>query len=217
MTIRVLLADDHLMVRDALAALIAREPDMEIVALARDGREAILHAQVQRPDIALLDVSMPEINGIEAASQLRRSVPQCRVIALTALPDDCFMAQMRAAGARAYVLKSESGTNLVATIREVVAGRDALAEQAVASSGASQPLLSRREREVLEQVAAGRRGRQIAEDMGVAVKTVDTYRRRIMQKLGLSSQTELVRYALALGVAPEPRGARHQREPKPGA
>jgi DNA-binding NarL/FixJ family response regulator len=203
MTIRVLLADDHIMVRDALAALLAREPDIELAGLASNGREAVLQAQALKPDLALLDVSMPELNGIEAAAQIRKFAPECRVIGLSALGDRCFVDQMVDAGARGYVLKSESALTLVEAVRAVHAGRTWLPAGQSAPARPGRTLLSRREREVLGRVATGRRGSQIAEDLGVAVKTVDTYRRRIMQKLGLQSQAELVRYALALGGASE--------------
>ena len=199
MSIRILLADDHTMVRDALAQLIGSQPDIEFVGLASDGREAVLQAKALRPDLALLDISMPGINGIEAAAQIRKYVPSCRVIALSALGDDCFVNQMIAAGAQGYVLKSESARTLVECIREVHEGRTCLPEGRSAGPRTGPALLSRREREVLNQIGQGRRGSQIATDMGVAVKTVDTYRRRIMQKFGLHSQSELVRYALALG------------------
>jgi DNA-binding NarL/FixJ family response regulator len=202
MAIRVLLADDHLMVRDALAQLIGAESDMALVGLAADGREAVLKVKALRPDVALLDISMPEINGIEAAAQIRKYVPECRVIALSALGDDCFVDQMVQAGAQGYVSKTESVQTLIESVRQVYAGQNWLPAGKPAPARPGRTLLSRREREVLGRIAEGRRGSQIATEMGVAVKTVDTYRRRIMQKLGLQSQSELVRYALVLGGGP---------------
>lgn len=199
MTIRVLLADDHIMVRDALAALVAAQGDMAVVAVASDGREATLKARALCPDVALLDLSMPQMNGIEAAAQIRRLVPGCRIIALSALGDDCFISQVVAAGAHGYVHKSESGQRLIETLRRVHAGERCVPEVATPLPKPGQTLLSAREREVLGRLASGARGSQIAQEMGVAVKTVDTYRRRMMQKLGLRSQSELVRYAMALG------------------
>ena len=199
MAIRILLADDHLMVRDALAAMLTAEPGIEMVALACDGREAVDRAVALSPDVALLDVSMPELNGIEAARQIRQLVPQCRVIALSALGELCFVKQMAAAGASGYVSKSESAVRLVQTIRQVYAGESCLAPNLASSVGSGRVLLSRREREVLRNIGCGRRGSEIAAALGVKVKTVDTYRRRIMQKLGLQSQAELMRYAVILG------------------
>ncbi|MFY9973831.1 MAG: response regulator transcription factor [Chromatiaceae bacterium] len=219
MRIRVLLADDHTMVREALAQLIGGEPDIELVGLASDGREAVIQAKALRPDLALLDISMPEINGFEAAAQIRKYVPGCRVIALSALGDDCFVNQMVAAGAQGYVLKSESAQTLVECIRKVHGGQICLPEVRSAAPRTGTTLLSRREREVLTRIGQGRRGSEIASDMGVAVKTVDTYRRRIMQKFGLNSQSELVRYALALGGGTETptHSQGPQRVGEPGA
>jgi DNA-binding NarL/FixJ family response regulator len=199
MSIRVLLADDHIMMRDALAQLLGAEPDIELVGLAADGREAVLKVKALRPDVALLDISMPEINGIEAAAQIRKYVPECRVIAVSALGDDCFVDQVVQAGARGYLSKNESAQTLIDSVRQVHAGRTWLPAGKPGPARPGRTLLSRREREVLGRIAEGRRGSQIATEMGVAVKTVDTYRRRIMQKLGLQSQSELMRYALALG------------------
>lgn len=199
MAIRILLADDHLMVRDALAAILAAEPGIEMVALACNGREAVDLAVAVRPDVALLDVSMPQVNGIEAAMQMRTLVPACRVIGLSALGECVFVKQMAAAGARGYVSKSESAVSLVETVRRVFAGDYCIAANPQTLAGAGRSLLSRQEREVLRRIGHGRRGCQIAEDLGVTVKTVDTYRRRIMQKLGLQSHIELMRYAVTLG------------------
>jgi DNA-binding NarL/FixJ family response regulator len=113
MSIRVLLADDHIMMRDALAQLLCAEPDIELVGLAADGREAVLKVKALRPDVALLDISMPEINGIEAAAQIRKYVPECRVIAVSALGDDCFVDQVVQAGAKGYLSKNESAQTLI--------------------------------------------------------------------------------------------------------
>jgi DNA-binding NarL/FixJ family response regulator len=153
-----------------------------------------------------MDVSMPTLNGIEAATLVRKAVPECRVIALSALGDDCFVSQMVEAGAKGYVVKSESPQVLVQAVRQVQAGGTWLPGAVAASVRPNRTLLSRREREVLGLIAAGRRGSQIALDLGVAIKTVDTYRRRTMTKLGLQSQTELVRYAVALGAVPQRTG-----------
>jgi len=207
MTIRVVLADDHIMVRDALAGVLAAAPDVELVGVAVDGHEALALAQSLRPDVLLLDVSMPNLNGIETCARVRKAVPGCRVIALTALNDECFVTQMVEAGAKGYVVKSESLAVLVAAVRQVHGGGTWLPQGPPSAARPGRTLLSRREREVLAQIASGQRGSQIAEALGVAIKTVDTYRRRMMTKLGLQSQTELVRYAVALGASPERPGA----------
>jgi DNA-binding NarL/FixJ family response regulator len=199
MTIRVLLADDHMMIRDALAQILKGAPDIEVVGLAANGREAVELAVSLRPDVAVLDVSMPLQNGIDAAAEICKRVPQCRVIALSALGDVCFVKQMADAGAVGYVQKSESADCLVRVLRLVHAGQSCLAGEPDTRARQGRALLSRREREVLRSIAVGRRGSQIADDLGITVKTVDTYRRRMMNKLGLQSQTELMRYAVALG------------------
>ncbi len=199
MTIRVLLADDHTMVRDALAGILRAEADIEVVGVASNGLEAVTQTQLLRPDVVVLDVSMPEMNGIEAAAGIRKAVPSCRVLALSALGDVCFVKQMVDAGAKGYLVKSESVNSLIQAVRHVHAGGVWLPDSAPLPLSTNRTLLSRREREVLGLIAVGRRASQIAGDLGVAVKTVDTYRRRMMHKLGLQSQTELVRYAVALG------------------
>jgi DNA-binding NarL/FixJ family response regulator len=199
MTIRVLLADDHTMVRDALAGMLRAEEDIEFVGVASNGLEAVTQTQLLRPDVVVLDVSMPEMNGIEAAACIRKAVPSCRVLALSALGDACFVNQMVEAGAKGYLVKSESVNSLIQAVRHVHAGGMWLPDNPPLPLRANRTLLSRREREVLGLIAVGRRASQIADDLGVAVKTVDTYRRRMMHKLGLQSQTELVRYAVALG------------------
>ena len=145
MAIRVVLADDHTMVRDALAGLLAARGDIDVVGLASDGREAVERVIASRPDVAVLDVSMPVLNGIEAAAQIRKLVPGCRVVALSALADDCFVKQMVNAGARGYILKSESGERLADTLTQVAAGRTCLPAQPPTQARPAKSLLSRRE------------------------------------------------------------------------
>lgn len=203
MTIRVVLADDHIMVRDALVGMLSAENDLEVVGVAADGYEALAQAQSLRPDVLLLDLSMPNLNGIETAVRVRKAVPACRVIALSALSDACFVKQMVAAGAKGYLDKGASLLSLAQAVRQVHGGGTWLPETLPPPAPPTRTLLSRREREVLACIAAGQRGSEIAELLGVAVKTIDTYRRRMMTKLGLQSQTELVRYAVALGATPE--------------
>jgi len=219
MTIRVVLADDHLMVRDALVGMLSAETDLAVVGVAADGYEALAQAQSLRPDVLLLDLNMPNLNGIETAARVRKAVPGCRVIALSALSDACFVTQMVAAGARGYLDKSASLSSLAQAVRQVHGGGTWLPETLPPPAPPARALLSRREREVLAYIAAGQRGSRIAQVLGVAVKTVDTYRRRMMAKLGLQSQTELVRYAVALGATPEPGrlAAASPRTPGAGA
>ncbi|TVQ87895.1 MAG: DNA-binding response regulator [Chromatiaceae bacterium] len=196
--IKVILADDHRMVRDGLGMILAREPDIEVCAYACDGADAITLAQAWKPDVVLMDVCMPGINGIEATLRIRKLLPRTRVVALSAQGERPFVMQMVEAGATGFVLKDQSVEILARAIRAVAAGDTWLPEVAVTSKRAEKRLLSRRESAVLGELATGKRAREVAESMGISSKTVDTYRRRIMSKLGLSSQAELLRYAVAL-------------------
>jgi DNA-binding NarL/FixJ family response regulator len=206
--IRVLLADDHRMVRDGLKALLAREDDIDVVALARDGAEALTLARAWKPDVVLLDICMPGTNGVDAAVRIRDGLPRTRVIALSAQGESAFMSQMIEAGAAGYVLKERSVEDLVGAIRTVAAGGTWLPSPAQLPRGPEKRLLSHREKVVLNELATGKRAAEVAAAMGISTKTVDTYRRRIMSKLGLDSQRDLVRYAMALHAGrspPEPR------------
>ncbi len=198
MSIKVLLADDHKMVREGLGALLSREPDIDVVAHASDGDEAITLAQAWKPDLVLMDICMPRMNGIEAAARIVKLLPRTRVIALSAQGERPFMSQMVEAGVQGFVLKDQSVSMLAEAIRTVMAGQTWLPDASEILSGPEKRLLSRRERVVLQELAAGKRAREVAEAMGISTKTVDTYRRRMMTKLGLESQAELVKYAVGL-------------------
>ncbi|MCG6941344.1 MAG: response regulator transcription factor [Thiohalocapsa sp.] len=208
MTITVVLADDHKMIRESLGALLSRETDIRVVAFASDGSEAITLAQAWKPDIVLMDVCMPGVDGIEAAQRIVKLLPRTRVIALSAQGERPFVSQMVEAGVQGYVLKDESVATLAHAIRTVARGQSWLPEAGEILSGPEKRLLSRRERLVLKGLAEGKRAREVAEVMGISTKTVDTYRRRMMSKLGLESQAELVKYAVALhtGVGTGMRG-----------
>jgi DNA-binding NarL/FixJ family response regulator len=198
MSIKVLLADDHKMVREGLGALLSREPDIDVVAHASDGDEAITLAQAWKPDLVLMDICMPRMNGIDAAARIVKLLPRTRLIALSAQGERPFMSQMVEAGVQGFVLKDKSVSTLAEAIRTVMAGQTWLPDASEILSGPEKRLLSRRERVVLQELAAGKRAREVAEAMGISTKTVDTYRRRMMTKLGLESQAELVKYAVGL-------------------
>jgi DNA-binding NarL/FixJ family response regulator len=198
MAITVVLADDHKMIRECLGAMLSEEPDISVVASASDGREAITLAQAWKPDIVLMDVCMPGVDGIEAAQRIDKLLPRTRVIALSAQGEPAFVSQMVEAGVRGYVLKDDSVATLAEAIRAVAAGQTWLPDASRILSGPEKRLLSRREQLVLKGLAEGKRAREVAEAMGIGTKTVDTYRRRILSKLGLASQMELVKYAVAL-------------------
>ncbi|MCF7983416.1 MAG: response regulator transcription factor [Thiohalocapsa sp.] len=198
MTIKVLLADDHKMVRDGLGVLLSKEPDIDVVAYASDGDEAITLAQAWKPEVVLMDICMPGTNGIDAAGRIVKMLPRTRVIALSAQGERPFISQMVEAGVQGYVLKDQSVKTLAQAIRTVASGQTWLPESSEILGGPEKRLLSRRERVVLTELAAGKRAREVAEAMGISTKTVDTYRRRMMTKLGLESQAELVKYAVSL-------------------
>jgi DNA-binding NarL/FixJ family response regulator len=198
MTINVVLADDHKMIRESLGAFLSREPDIKVVAYAASGEEAVTLAQAWKPQIVLMDVCMPGVDGIEAAQRIVKLLPRTRIIALSAQGERPFVSQMVEAGVQGYVLKGESVSTLAAAIRTVAAGQTWLPAASELLGGPEKRLLSRRERLVLKELAEGKRAREVAEAMGISTKTVDTYRRRMMSKLGLESQAELVKYAVAL-------------------
>lgn len=198
--IRVLLVDDHLMVRDGLEALLRRDPDIELIGVAGDGDEAVRMSNELEPDVVVLDVCMPGMNGIEAAGRIHALPAGVRVIALSAHENQHFVQQMAAAGASGFVQKDQSTEVLLDAIQQVGAGRLFFPIAPEPLEEAPFTRLSTRERALLEAMAHNSALRQIAEAMGISPKTVDTYRRRIMKKLGFSAPEELQRYAAALGV-----------------
>ncbi|MDG4548985.1 MAG: response regulator transcription factor [Candidatus Contendobacter sp.] len=208
MTITVLLADDHVLFRQGLALLVREQRGWEIVGEAGDGAEAVALAQARRPQIAVLDVEMPGVNGIEAARRIRQVSPETRVVALSMYGDAYYQQQMFAAGASAYVLKSEAIADLVDAIQVALRG-ERFISPAVIQHGAPIParsaeldkrVLSDREIEVLRLLTEGRRTREIAEGLDISVKTVETYRGRIMLKLGIDNLAELVKFAIRAGI-----------------
>src|SRR5919108_399855 len=214
--IRLLIADDHAILRAGLRMLINAQPDMEVVSEAMDGHEALLKARQLKPDITLMDITMPKASGLQALEQLRQVCPQTRVLVLTMHDDPAYARSVLAAGGSGYVVKRAADSDLLAAIRAVYRGRtfvdptlagslvqDLLEKKAPSRStdgGAPRSLLSPREREVLLLLAQGYTNQQAAKWMLVSVKTVETYRARIAQKLGLHSRAELTRYALESGL-----------------
>lgn len=213
MTIRVLLADDHAVLRDALAALLADEPEVEVVASVGDGRAAVERAVALAPDVAILDVTMPQLNGLEATSQVRERCPATQVVILSMHGEPEHVHRALRAGARGYVLKSAAGTEVAAAVRAVHAGRRylsaAVAEAALDDYGSADPgrgsleRLSGREREVLQLVVEGKSSAEAARVLHLSPKTVETYRARLMQKLGVEDLPALVRFAVRHGLTPE--------------
>jgi len=209
MTIRVLLVEDHRMVREALRDTLAKTPEIEVVGEAGDARSALELAHTARPDVVLLDIGLPDLNGIEVAARLRQAGSEARIVALSAYADKRFVLEMLRAGATAYVTKSSAGSELVRAICAVAAGHSYLCPEVAGAlvsevRGASLPgetqRLGRREREVLRLVAEGLRSPAIAEQLNMGVATVDVHRRNIKRKLGLHTVAELTRYAMREGI-----------------
>jgi DNA-binding NarL/FixJ family response regulator len=205
--IRILLADDHAVLRAGLRALIHSQPGMEVVAEAADGLEAIRDAGETLPDLALLDLSMPGMSGIAAIDQVRKASPGTRVLVLTVHDDAAYARAALDAGAAGYVTKDMEGPELLAAIRAVARGRTFVAHALAADpsgDGAAgeraAARLSERERQVLELVARGHTNREVAQRLALSIKTVETYRARLSDKLGLRTRAELVRFAAETGL-----------------
>lgn len=212
--IRVFIADDHTVLRAGLRMLIASQPDMEVVGEAADGEEAVRKIPKLRPDVAIVDITMPGEGGIKAIEQIGKESPKTRVLVLTMHEVPAYLRAAFAAGAAGYVVKSAADFELLSGIRSVHRGRTVLdpglagmvAPGALGKrtggqqAGGVAGLLSAREREVLDLVAQGYTNQQIADRFGLSVKTVETYRARLVDKLGLHSRADLVRYALDSGL-----------------
>jgi two-component system, NarL family, response regulator NreC len=212
--IRILLADDHAILRSGLKLLINAQADMEVVSEAPDGDRAVQAARDTKPDVALLDLAMPGSGGMGALEEIARCCPNTRVLVLSMHDDPAYLRTVLAAGASGYVLKRAVDTELLAAIRAVHRGgvfvdpslahvfvQDAL-DKAVKEDGAPRSLniLSERERQVLGLVAQGYGSQEIAKQILVSVKTVETYRARIAEKLGLRTRSEIVRFAVQMGL-----------------
>jgi len=206
--IRILLADDHAVVRQGFKMILSAQSDMEIVGEAANGREAVESAEQLKPDIVVMDVAMPELNGIEATRRLLGSLPHSRVIALSMHKDSVYVREVLRAGARGYLLKDSGAEDLVRAIR-AVAGGESWLSPAVSNAvlddyrrHVTNPidLLTSREREVLQMLAEGKTNKEIAVVLNLSVYTVDAHRGRIMEKLNLHSINELVRFAVRNGL-----------------
>jgi two-component system response regulator NreC len=205
--IRVLVADDHTIVRQGLVGILKASPDMEVVAEASDGTEAVEKSLKSKPDVVVLDVSMPRLSGIEAARRIHESLPAARILVLTMHDDEEYILKMVRAGASGYLLKDGAASELLAGIRALKAGKTHFgphAERALAEAFArdrpSEPAdpyerLTDREREVFQLVVEGKTNAEIGEMLFISAKTVDNHRTRLMEKLGLHSAAEVIRYA----------------------
>lgn len=214
MNTRIMLVDDHKMVSEVLSALLEREPDMEIVAIADNGRDAIARAREVKPDIIVMDVSMPELNGLEACRRIMAEAPESRVIVLSMHAEREYVVQAIKAGAKGYVQKMSAFKTLVGAIRSVreetgfldpiitgIVLKDHIAHLNEPNIPHGQSPLSSREREILQQVSEGKSTKEVASALDISPKTIDAHRRQIMKKLRLTNLAELTRYAIREGIS----------------
>jgi DNA-binding NarL/FixJ family response regulator len=211
MTTRVLIVDDHQILSQGIRHLLQREPDFVVVADAPDGRTAVELARKHRPQVVVMDISMPELNGVDATRLILRELPGCKVVALTARTDHRMVTDMLAAGATGYVVKDAAVEELVAAVRAALDGRVYLSprvtgvvvDQCVNGTSGARTVFERltsREREVLQLTAEGKATKEVARALNVSVKTAETHRRAIMEKLDLHSVAELTKYAIREGL-----------------
>jgi two-component system response regulator NreC len=212
MSIRIILADDHKITRQGLRLLLDKQSDMEVIAETQDGRTAVQLAEKLLPDVVIMDVSMPDLNGVEASRQITSRFPNIRIIALSMHSDTLFVAEMLRSGASGYLLKDCAFEELARAIRTVIAGKtylspaisgvvvdDYLHRLSKVDSSTTR-LLTDREREVLQLLAEGKSTKQIALKLHISPKTVETHRRQIMDKLNLHTIAELTKYAIRKGL-----------------
>jgi two-component system response regulator NreC len=211
-SIRAVIVDDHAVVRSGLRLVLEAEEDIEVVAEAPDARQAVFEARAQRPDVILLDVVMPGRSGIEAIPDLLNESPDSKILVLSMQDDPAYVREALGAGAHGYVLKEAADAEVVAAVREVADGRAyvhptlgarLVAADAEERSRAEQDPLSDREHEILRLLALGHTNQEIASRLFLSVRTVETHRAHIMQKLRISTRAELVRYALEQGMLDE--------------
>jgi DNA-binding NarL/FixJ family response regulator len=204
---RVLIADDHGIVRSGLRLLLERQPDIEVVAEAADGAEARELAIRERPDLAILDVKMPKLTGLQATREIKRQAPEVSVLILSMHDDERYLFEALKAGASGYVLKTQADTDLLAAIRAIERGEPFLTPEAqrtlikdVLERGSSGEELTPREEEIVKLVAEAHTTKQIAKVLHLSEKTVENHRANAMRKLGMRDRVELVRYAIRRGL-----------------
>lgn len=213
MSIRVLLADDHTIVRDGLRALLEKQPDMTVSGEASDGREAVQIAEENSPDVVVMDIAMPNMNGIEATRRIVATRPSTAVVILSMHQDESYVLRSLKAGARGYLLKDSLRSDVLEAIRSVAQGRSFLTRKVsrlmqedyirqMEQRGVedSYDLLTDREREILQLIAEGRTNKEVANVLNIGLTTVETHRTHILQKLGLHSVPELILYAVRKGI-----------------
>lgn len=209
--LRVLLAEDHQTVREGVKLLVNAQPDMEVVGEASDGDEAIAEVQRLGPDILLMDISMPGLNGLRATKKLRAMASDVKILTLSRHTDDGYLQQLLAAGANGYVLKQSAPTNLITAIREVANGNAYLdpaltrkviggyAERSQSLRGEGHKELTDRESEVLRLISLGYSNKEIGTSLDLSVKTIEVHKANAMRKLGIAGRIDIVRYAILQG------------------
>ncbi len=210
--IRVLLAEDHETVRQGLRLLLESQADIEVVAEAANGLDAVKHCQTMQPQVVILDISMPEMNGLAATKAIRHVLPKTAIVALTRHDDEAFVQELMAAGASGYVLKQSRSTELLNAVRAVAAGGqylDALlarraSEDEEAKYSPRPATISDREKAVLRMMAVGHSNKGIAADLSISIKTVEVHKANAMRKLGLHGRIDVVRFAILHGWLQEP-------------
>jgi DNA-binding NarL/FixJ family response regulator len=215
MTIKVFLADDHTVIRDGLRFMLEAQGDITVVGDAADGRQAVNQVQKLKPDVVIMDIAMPELNGIEATQQIRQTCPSTQVVILSVYSNAEHIFRALQAGARGYLLKESGGKEVVSAVRAVRVGRRYLSRKIAEtmiddyvhqreSTEAKSPLerLSPREREVLQLVVEGKSSKEIANIIHLSPKSVETYRSRLMQKLNVNDLPGLVKFAIQHGLTP---------------
>ncbi|HVU99784.1 MAG TPA: response regulator transcription factor [Verrucomicrobiae bacterium] len=220
--IRVLLVDDHTVVRQGLRALLAAEEDIEIAGEADNGRQAVQLAKKLLPDLVVMDIAMPVLNGLEATRQITRAAPACKVLVLSSYSDDEYVQQLTEAGAAGYLIKQTAANDLLKAIREAHRGnayfspsiakrlRDQCREAFVGGEPTRRrsDYLTTREAEVLQLIAEGRANKQIAAELCISIKTVEKHRQQVMNKLGIHDVAGLTRHAIAKGIIETGAGLR---------
>jgi two-component system, NarL family, response regulator NreC len=212
-TIRVLLADDHNLIRAGLRLVVSQQPDFVVAGEAENGRQAVALAEQLKPDIVVMDIKMPDLNGIEACQQIREALPDTQVVMLSMHSDEAYVLRALKAGARAYLLKDSAEADLARAIRAAAEGKSFFSPavgkvlledymRKLQRTGAedSYELLSPREREILQLVAEGKSSKEIANLLNLSVYTVETHRAKLMEKLSLRNVPELILYAVRKGI-----------------
>jgi len=211
--IRILLADDHTVMRSGLRLLLERQENMKVVGEAADGKQAVEIAEAEKPDVVIMDIAMPHLNGVEAARQIAVRSPHTAIAILSMHSDESYVIRSLKAGARAYLLKDSAEADLIAAIRAITEGKsffspavrqllkeDYMRQLAEMGAEDSYELLTPREREVLQLVAEGKSNKEVANLLNLSLYTVETHRTHILQKLNLHSVPELILYAVRKGI-----------------